>query len=299
MKKLITAVAALFLCGTLCAQNYKIARVEAYETADGIVVPDMTTPLAVDLSVECENFVAGPYARYAQKYLGVRATLSDKKVYDVTAAEVAILSGGGYPVAGVLPAATSEALGFGGTDSEFAKILPDRTSTQVLSAEAAAQAAAAEIFRLRRQRIELISGEEGENVFGAGLQSALDELKALEEAYTALFLGKRTVTRRTVRYVVRPSADRTSYIVCRFSPQEGILPANDLSGDVVLLQIRPTGEAAVSGLHEAGEKERYAMFRVADNTECTLSVGTEELTRTVVPLLVFGRNVRVALPAKK
>ncbi|MDE6778657.1 MAG: DUF4831 family protein, partial [Alistipes sp.] len=181
MKKLIPAVAALFLCGTLCAQNYNITRAEAYETAGGIVVPDLTTPLAVDLDVVCENFVAGPYARYAQKYLGVRATLSDKTVYEVSAASVAILSGDGYPVAGVLPAATVETVGFDGSESEFAKILPDRTSTQVLSAEASAQAAAAEIFRLRRQRMEVISGEEGENVFGAGLQSALDELKALEE----------------------------------------------------------------------------------------------------------------------
>jgi len=298
MKKTLFPIAVLFLSGAVCAQNHKIVRAEACETAEGIVVPDMSTALAVDLTVACERFVAGPYARYAQRYLGVRATLSDKCTYEVAAAGIHLLDDD-CQTAASLPAATVETEDFGGSATEFARILPDRTSAAAVAPEAAAQSAAEEIFRLRRQRMDLISGEEGENVFGAGLQTALDELKALEKAYTELFFGKRVVETVVHRLVVRPVADRTSYIVCRFSPQDGILPATDLSGEVVLLQIRPTGDAAVQGVREAGDKERYATFRIADSSECSLLVGTSCLAQTTLPLLVFGKDVRVALPSRK
>lgn len=50
-----------------------------------------TSPLAVDLTVEKEVVTVGPYARYAQKFLGVRGALSDKTLYSVKAARVALL----------------------------------------------------------------------------------------------------------------------------------------------------------------------------------------------------------------
>ena len=168
-----------------------------------------------------------------------------------------------------------------------------------VDSENAARSAAAEIFRLRRQRLDLITGEAGENVFGAGLAAALEELHELENAYTELFLGKHSVVTETRRYTVTPSANRTSYIVCRFSMQTGVLPAGDLTGDMVLLQIRPTGEPAVN-LRAAGDKERsVATMRVADNSVCTLVVNSDEIAQSVLPLLVYGKDVRVAVPSHR
>ena len=46
----------------------------ANETADGIVVSQPRTVLAVDVTVEKDVTLSGPYARYAQKFLGVRAS---------------------------------------------------------------------------------------------------------------------------------------------------------------------------------------------------------------------------------
>lgn len=299
MKHLSIIIAALCVAVSASAQNYRIARVEAYENAGEVVVPDLSTPVAVDIAVTCEQVVAGPYARYAQKYLGVRAPLSDKSTYSITGAQVAILASAPYPVAGEQPAREEHPTGFGGTPTQFGKILPDRSSAANIDPETAARQAAAEIFRLRRLRLDLISGEQGENVFGAGLKTALDELYALEQSYTELFLGKHVVINDVRRIVVYPSADRTSYIVGRFSTQDGVLPSNDLSGEVILLQIRPSGQSAVQGVKVATERERYVTMRVADNSECSLLFGSDELARAVLPLFAFGRDVRVALPSKR
>ena len=300
MKKSVLILGALMLSCAVSAQNFTIKPVDAYETADGMVVPDLSSTVAVDITFARERVVAGPYARYAQKYLGVRASLSDKTTYEITGAAVALLDGSSaYPVAGPLPAKQECSEGFDGSATEFAKILPDRMSTANIDTENAARTAAAEIFKLRRQRLDLITGETGENVFGAGLKDALDELHALENAYTELFLGKRVVTTETRRYTLRPSADRMSYIVCRFSMQDGLLPASDLSGEMVLLQIRPTGELALQGIRQASAKERAVVMRVADNSVCTVVVSSDEIAQSVLPLFVYGKDIRVPVPSRK
>lgn len=296
MKRLLMTLALMLVACVVSAQNHLITRADVYLDGNNLVFPDLTTRIAVDVTVSSEEFVAGPYARYAQKYLGVRASLSDKTTHEITSAEISLLEGASFPVAGSLPKNERSAEGYFGSDIDYARILPDRLSSGAVTTEQAAQSAANEIFRLRRQRLDLISGEEGENVFGAGLKAALDELYALEEAYTSLFLGKRVVSTTSRRYVVQPDAEHKSYIVCRFSSLDGLLPSTDLTGDVVLLQIRPSGRDAVEGLREAGEKEQSMLYRVADNSECLLIWGADEIAHSVLPLYTFGRDVKVALP---
>jgi hypothetical protein len=68
----------LLATASVSAQNsiYK-AVVGAHKNAAGnIVVSDPSTTLAVDLTIETEQVVVGPYAKYAQKYLETRASLT-------------------------------------------------------------------------------------------------------------------------------------------------------------------------------------------------------------------------------
>ena len=265
---------ALLLSGGVSAQNPYISLQGANETAGGLTVAQPRTILAVDVTVEHDVTLSGPYARYAQKYLGVRAPLTDKTVWSVTGAQIALLDGDTY-----LNAAA-----------------PAPASTRVL--EDAARTAAAQIFSLRRHRIELVTGEAGENVFGEGLKAALEEIDRLEQSYLELFLGKRIVSTETRRYVVCPQADKKQYIVCRFSPAAGLLPDTDLSGDIVLLQIEPSG-VAKSDL-EAGPKETQVVAcRVADPSTCIVVSGGREYARAVLPVFEFGRTINVALPRRK
>ena len=188
--KLRLLALALLVCGGAAAQNPYIALQGADETSGGIVVSQPRTVLAVDVTAERDVTLSGPYARYAQKFLGVRAPLTDKISWAVTGASVALLDpkacldapAPAQPSRTVMSHATSE--------DEFSRLQADKNDMTVLALEDAAREAANTIFSLRRHRIELITGEAGENVFGEGLKAALAEIERLEQSYLELFLGK-------------------------------------------------------------------------------------------------------------
>ena len=286
--KLRLLALALAVCGGAAAQNPYIALQGANETADGIVVSQPRTVLAVDVTVEKDVTLSGPYARYAQKFLGVRAPLTDKTGWVVTGAAVALLEA--EPSRRIMTHAAAE--------DEFARLQADKNDMTVLALEDAAREAANTIFSLRKHRLELITGEAGENVFGEGLKSALAEIERLEQSYLELFLGKRIVTTETRRYVVYPQADKKQYIVCRFSPAAGLLPDTDLSGDIVLLQIEPSGNTS-NALEASAKETNVVACRVADPSVCTVIAGGREYARAVLPLFEFGRTINVALPRRK
>ncbi len=297
--KLRLWIFALLLAGGASAQNPYIALQGATETVEGIRISQPRTILAVDVTVTCDRTLTGPYARYAQKFLGVRASLADKTAWSITGARIALLDGATYLNASDPAPVTMRAQSYATSDEEFARLQPDKTDMTTLSLEDAARAAAERIFSLRRHRLELITGDAGENVFGEGLNAALAEIDRQEQAYLELFLGKRIVSTETRRYVVYPQSDKKQYIVCRFSPAAGLLPENDLSGDIVLLQIEPSG-ARVAAELEAGPKETNVVpCRVADPSTCTVVSGGGEYARAVLPVFEFGRTINVALPRRK
>ena len=94
MKRVLSIAAlALALHTGASAQNtiYK-AVVGTYTDASGaVVVSDPSTIVAVDLIIEKEQTIVGPYARYAQKYLDVRGSLVEKTIYTVKDARLSVL----------------------------------------------------------------------------------------------------------------------------------------------------------------------------------------------------------------
>ena len=298
MKTLVSLLCCTALTvGSASAQSYRVARAGAFEENGRVEVGIPTSPLAVDLTVEKEVVTVGPYARYAQKFLGVRGALSDKTLYSVKAARVALLDRDAT-TASEVPAGEVRATSYLGDAETFSRVPFDKRSLVDESLETAARNAANTLFAIRRHRMELITSEAGEHVFGAGLQAALAELDRQEQAYTELFLGKRVTTTSVERITVVPDAGKQKYILCRFSPDRGLLPGNDLTGDVVLLQLDKESDGSFTLTPASPKAARTATYRVAD-VVCTVYCGTEELTRATLPLFEFGRDVELALPSKK
>lgn len=187
----------LFAGMTAAAQNQDMARLGTYMDNGEFVVGTAETVLAADITVRCEKIVCGPYARYAQKFLGLRAPLTDKTVYTVADAAIALMPGERYVTAGELPASTCRVESYEAQGADFARLQTDRLDMTEPDLQTAARNAAAAIFSLRKHRLDLISGEAGENVFGAGLPVALERLDRLEQEYLELFLGRRVVTTET------------------------------------------------------------------------------------------------------
>lgn len=300
MKRIIfLALGAWFAVGGASAQNNPYISLQgAVETQYGLTVALPRTILAVDVEVECERTLAGPYARYAQKFLGLRAPLTDKTVWTVKDARTSLADTETALFAGTPAPAQKQTYDYSEADDEFPRVLVDKTGIGVSTLEDAAREAVNTIYSLRRHRLELITGEAGENVFGAGLQAALDEIDRMEQSYLELFLGKRTFAASSHRYIVYPQADKMKYVVCRFSPTAGLLPASDLTGEMILLEINPA-DPQTTGIAASEREPSVVSCRVAAPSECRIISGSREFETVTLPIFEFGRTVYVAVPRRK
>ncbi len=280
------------LCGVASASSQNIARAGVYCAADGetvVGVPKST--VEVELRIAERSFTPGVYARYAQKYLGVRASLTSHVETSILSASVALADSA--PVRVCVPQPNDDAA------VETSPLPSNRMNGRAVSPEEQASATADMIFSLRKHRMDLITGESGENVFGAGLSSALDEIARLEKEYLEMFYGSTVVDERTVRFLVVPSRGERNYILCRYRDGAGVLPLSDLSGEAVMLHIEPSAEPNTDGLPIADAKDKNKVeYVVANVAKCTLLCGTRELAEISLPIYQYGEHVYLAAPAR-
>lgn len=304
MKKIFACIAAatsLLAASPAAAQAPLIEKRGVTTLEDGRTVLTIpTTTLEIGLLVQKETIRRGPYARYAQKYLGVVAPLADKTVYTITDASICTAETT-QAGCGALAAPQPRTLSHAYSEEGFTRLQPDKWSFENLSQEEQARQAAQTIYTLRKRRFDLVTGEAGEHVFGGGLQAALDEMARMEQEYLALFLGKQTTETRLYRLPVIPTADKTNYVVGRFSEQAGVVPADDLSAQPILLELRVQEAVGTSDIVRQGKKEKVASetFCIAGQVACRLYVGKQELAASLLPVFQFGKLVEVAVSGAK
>ena len=288
MKRLSVIIVALLLSAVAMdamAQQVVKKRIGVYKEGGEMVVEEATTTLVVDITVECETFTAGPYARYAQKLLGKRASYVNRADYTITAASVAVLEGDAYYATEPRDVTTAA------TPIVEMPLQIDRTSSVERSLEEAAKEAAELIFELRRARIDLITGELGEGVYGGGLDSALAEISRLEQGYLDLFYGQSSQSAYSRRVVIPVNENSMTYLVARFSEEKGIVADDDLTGDIIMLAINPS-----KGEYPASHEKGTVPYRYANNAKVVISLGADVLTSRVLPIYEFGSTVMFANP---
>ncbi|MEF9950705.1 MAG: DUF4831 family protein [Mucinivorans sp.] len=328
MKKIvITCAAALMALGaTAQISAYKQgvgAMVDAYSlprtVVEGVV------------RVEREVVVRGPYARFAAQFLGVTgAPMSDKENYKIIDARltwttepdpamVFALDEKSSALAKVFTwieprtvsltplAADKDFLGAKigsklpfldmGTstivDNSTAGLSVERSSAVEKSTEQLAADAAAVIFRIRRSRLDLITGESGEYVFGEGLKAALAEMNRLEAEYLALFIGKRYVQVSEHSFSVVPEAGKNRLVAFRFSPTTGFAQPTDLAASPYNLEFVAEGSKATNYLKKSGSK--VIAYRVPSLERVTLGNGTDILASERVPIFQKGALVEAPI----
>lgn len=286
---MILAFATLGVAAASAQNNIYKAVVGVHKNAAGeITISDPSTTLAIDLTIETEQVVVGPYAKYAQKYLETRGTLVDKHTATITSAKIAIVTSDAL-MAGAVAEPESVVTSYMGSEVEFPKISPDRTSSSAMSLDDAAAEAAQAIYKIRKNRMELISGEAGENVFGGGLKDALAELDAKEQAYLELFLGKKVVTSRTERVIVPIITGVNEYPISN-------LVADKNNKQAITLTLTPSeATPKLSTISEVDPRDKTAIaVRIANFATCTVKVGDKVIGSSTLPIFELGRTAYIA-----
>ena len=285
MKKIFAILALIGFATVGVAQN--ISKAGLYnKQGEAIVVEAEPCVVNVTLSIASEHFTPGVYARYAQKYLGQRATLAEHTTVEVLSGKIG---------KGAVEVTTT-------TKAEEAKSslpLPEnRTSSVAQTTEEQAAATAELIFSLRKHRLDLITGEAGENVFGAGLKSALEEIARLERSYLEMFFGTtlRTEEQHTFNIVIDPA--QLDYTVCRISDKVGVVAIDDLAAAPVVLHLEPAKQKEYDILQPLGPKDKVSEeYLVVAPTKCLLVNEALLLDSCEMVLLPFAKSV-VAKPIK-
>ncbi len=289
----------------------------------GIIYSLPVTHLNVEIEAVKTVKKAGPYYKYAKKYLGVgNVVTEDSQSWDIK--EVSV-SAKGVPDSenkylmkfknGSAPFLLLDEAGLPlaiNTEVEEAVVKRKRNkyedkdilegadyanvfSEDMVASESTmkrAEAAAQKIFELRESRNDLVSGNADQMPpDGQSLKLMLDELNRQEEVLTAMFIGTTQTETKVFRYDYLPVGDVDKEVLFRVSDFNGFVDKNDLSGEPVYISVTVTekGELPVDEKGESKELPKGAvMYCIPGRADVALYYKGKTIAEETVEVAQFG-----------
>ena len=304
------------------------------------------TTITLDVEAVQEKFYAGPYAKYAEKYLGIKARQQDETSFQLTqvsmipyveadqsrryslnvkkgtieatflklSAEglISFADGnfgnesiwrfptrtyGDFSDKGVTSNVTSESTTlYRNTKSENAynKVGVQQNMVVEKSPEKRAAEMADMILKLRQQRLQIVTGDTDATYNGEAMGAAIDELTRLEKEYMTLFIGYSEYQTQRMKFEVVPEAARESqmYIAFRLSDTAGLVPADNLTGKPVIMEIVPQefAQPSVTPLESRNAKPVEAYYRIPAVCVVKLIDAGEVLLQNRMPIYQLGKE---------
>ena len=190
-------------------------------------------------------------------------------------------------------------------ESAYTRVAVQQEMMVAKTPEKKAAETAALIFELRRKRIQIITGDTDATYSGEAMGAAVAEITRLEKEYMTMFTGYSEKSVQQMRCEVVPEKGRTMYVAFRLSDTAGLLPADDLSGKPVVLEIAPVPVPEPSNPEERKSEEKklskdviYAMYRVPAVCTIRLTDGSGVLLNTRLPVYQFGYDTTFPLTVK-
>lgn len=266
----------------------KVVKKNAVKANDfGVTYSLPKTNIVVGAEVTKVTCKAGPYYRYAEKYLNIKDVVTESKVYyelDKVTLEnrgvpdkentyiVSFKAGTVAPYAyltedGLLCSINAEYKPAPESEAEKARKVrktaaPDASvlSEELLMAGSTArqaEVAARQIYRIRESRLNILTGD-ADNLppDGEAMKIVIQQLEEQENALTALFVGTKIREPQYYDVAVEPTGDMEKEILFRFSPFLGVLDADDLGGMPVYMDLTATERAPQLDEKEAEKKEK-------------------------------------------
>lgn len=328
MKNLILFM-SLLLSFPALSQTKVAKRVATKSNNFGITYSLPKTSLIVNAEVTKNTCKAGPYYRYAEKYLGVKNPIEEDKIYyelgNVTLINkgipdteqtyiVEFKSGTVAPYAyltedGMLcsinaeytpPASELEEAQKGKTGPVKPTDISVFSEELLMAGSTAKQAevAAKQIYRIRESRMNILTGD-ADNLppDGQAMKLVIEQLEEQEKALTNLFTG---VCAKEIDYYdisIIPNDNLDKEVLFRFSDRLGIIAADDLGGTPVYMNLKATEKAPVLDPKEAEKKEKALkgiIYNVPGKAVVDITMNKKALFKGEVQIVQFGSREGLA-----
>lgn len=328
MKNFIV-IASLLLTVPLIAQTKVVKKNAVKSNNFGVTYTLPLTTFIVDAEVTKVTSKAGPYYKYAEKYLGVKEVITeDKTLYLI---DKITLQNKGIPdkdntyivefKSGTLAPyvylteegmlctinAEFETLQNEADSVKKKKAAPASvTPASVLSEELLmagstakqAEVAAKQIYRIRESRLNILTGE-ADNLppDGEAMKLVIEQLEQQERALTNLFTGVVTKESSTSTFTIHPTGDMDKEILFRFSDLLGVLDADDLGGAPVYLNLTATEKAPVLDPKEAEKKEKSMkgiIYNIPGKASIEIKLNNKTLYKGEEQVTQFGSKESLA-----
>lgn len=261
MKKYAFLFASLITTLNIFSQTNVVPFLPNDPIGDGIVYYLPKTVVNVEAEAEQTIQKAGPFVNYARLYLGVKDFITENKTsWNLKSVKLRTIARPDHDRAfkiivapnTVAPFVTLDKQGIicavntsieknqrinrkpniasEEIDTVFCMNLLGQEALIANSIPKMAELAAKQIYRIRENRANLLSGENELLPDGTALKEMIAKLESDERELTALFIGK-TATRTTKRnFEYEPQKTERAAILFRISRREGIVTSDNLTG---------------------------------------------------------------------
>lgn len=289
----------------------------------GIIYSLPVTHLNIEVEAVKTVKKAGPYYKYAKKYLGVNKVIShDSQTWEIKNVRITpygvpnkdneylmkfksgsvpylLLDAEGLPLA--INTEVDESVvkrkrnQFDDQEGYNQAEIASTYSEEMVASEStmkSAEATSLRIFELRDSKNDLASGNADQMPpDGQSLKLMLDELTKQEAILTSLFLGTTTTETKVFRFDYVPTEDVQKEIIFRVSDFNGIVDKNDLSGDPVYLDLEITSRGELPVDDKGKEKEipkGAVMYNIPGKADVTLTYNGKRMAQETVQVAQFG-----------
>jgi hypothetical protein len=187
------------------------------------------------------------------------------------------------------------------TDTGFVQVPYLYERNIKLTREEQAEEAANFIIKIRKRRFKLMSGQYDVFPEGIALQYAVENLTVLEQEYIALFIGKYVdeFYKVSYRYIPTNTSTGSPNVLFRFSPEFGAVPANDLTGKPVFLELTAKNTTRIidnltyKPAEEGVEEMKPLFYRIPEVATLKLLHETDVLAEKEILVYQYGQIVRM------
>ena len=320
MRKLILTL-GLFTALGVCAQETVKVTANKFN-GYGIVYSLPKTAIDVRATVTRSVEKPGPFAQFAQKYLGQSPTVTQERTVwkienvDILPKGIAdpekryaiqlkkenrtafylneegmLVSINHAPAPAPTRSAPSPEKAAKKEQKQAAEYAQLYTETMLISSSTRnmAEAAAQQIYLLREYRLDLLTGNSDEIPQGQSFEILLREMDKREALLTSLFLG--TVESETLVEDIVIDPENKNSVAFRFSERKGILPADDLSGEPIYVstEVKEVIEAPTDSKGKVIAPASNALVYITPGkADVKVSYKGEALCQKEIPMAQLG-----------